>query len=485
MLLMKHPSVHITCFLMPLMFAAVVQGEVPSGLHAGTAKVDISPDVTPFQLRSGRSSYVHDPLFVRAIALENGQGRVVIALVDAIGVGREMADEAKAVAARKTGWKPEEMLVSGTHTHSAPKGGDTSPGRVAYERKRRQGLADAIVQAIDSLQAAKVGYAKDSVPGEVYNRRWYLKPGTMNKNPFDKFDLVRTNAPRDHLLKPAGPTDPEVCIIDVRSRHGRPLGLIANYALHYVGGIPKVTEDDGRVVGMASADYFGEFGRIMPYRIGGSNPPDNFVAMMTNGASGDINNIDFDGRRPPRAPFEQIRVVAGKTSDAAWRAVKKIDHYNEDPIIATRQREVVLKYRVPSDADVANANRLLALPRQEREAINKRTTQYAQSTLRMADPKHPKTESVIVQAIRIGDQAIVSMPFEVFVEIGLEIKEKSPFEHTFLIELANGGYGYLPTPKQHELGGYETWLGTNKVQKDASVILTKNLLEMLTELRAL
>ena len=56
---------------------------------------DISPDVTPFQLRSGRSSYVHDPLFVRAIALESGQGRVVIATVDAIGVGREMADEAR------------------------------------------------------------------------------------------------------------------------------------------------------------------------------------------------------------------------------------------------------------------------------------------------------------------------------------------------------------------------------------------------------
>ncbi len=307
----------------------------------------------------------------------------------------------------------------------------------------------------------------------------------MDKNPFDKMDQVRTNAPRDHLLKPAGPTDPEVCVVDVRTRRGRPLGLIANYALHYVGGIPKVVEDDGRIVGMASADYFGEFARIMPYRIGGSDPPDDCVAMMTNGASGDINNIDFYRRRPPRAPFEQIRVVAGKAADAAWRAVKKIDQYDEDPIIAVRQREVVLNYRVPTQAQVDNANRLLALPRQEQDAINRRTTQYAQSTLRMADPEHPETESVIVQAIRIGEQAIVTMPFEVFVEIGLEIKRESPFQHTFLIELANGGYGYLPTPQQHKLGGYETWLGTHKMQKDASVILTRNLLEMLTELQTL
>ena len=66
----------------------------------------------------------------------------------------------------------------------------------------------------------------------------------------------------------------------------------------------------------------------------------------------------------------------------------------------------------------------------------------------------------------------------------LEIKKKSPFKHTFVIELANGSYGYLPTPKHHELGGYETWLGTNKVQKDGSDLLTRNLLEMLNELHS-
>ena len=76
---------------------------------------------------------------------------------------------------------------------------------------------------------------------------------------------------------------------------------------------------------MASADYFGEFSRIMPYRIGGSNPHADFVAMMTNGASGDINNLVFTGTRAPRSPFEQIRIVASKTADVAWRAVKKIE----------------------------------------------------------------------------------------------------------------------------------------------------------------
>jgi hypothetical protein len=456
-----------------------------SGLRAGTAAVDISPTVFPMQLRSGKSDYVHDPLHVRAVAFENGEGRVVIALVDAIGVGREMTDEAKAIVAIKTGWKPGQMLVSGTHTHTAPKGGDTSPGRIAYEKTRSGGLVEALTKAIESLEPAKVGFASDEEPSEVYNRRWYLKPGTMDQNPLGGFDQVRTNAPRGDLLKPAGPTDPEVCVVDVRTRRGRALGLIANYSLHYVGGVPEVKEEGGKRVGMASADYYGEFARVMPFRVGGSNPPDNFVAMMTNGTSGDINNIDFYSKRPPRAPFEQIRIVAHKTADAAWRAVKKIESYDENPVVAILQRELALKYRTPSQAELDKAMELMKLSRKERDAINQRTGSVASNTISYASPDKERTENVIIQAVRIGDQAIVAMPFEVLVEIGLELKEKSPFAHTFTIELANGAYGYLPPPNQHKLGGYETWLGTSRFETDTSVILVKNLLEMLEELKGL
>ncbi len=463
---------------------SMLLAEPAKGLHVGTAAVDISPTVFPIQLRSGKSDYVHDPLHVRAIAFRNGDGRAVVALIDAIGVGREMSDEAKAIVAEATGWKVEEMLVSGTHTHTAPKGGDTSPGRIAYEKRRSEGLVEALTKAIQSLEPAKVGFASDEEPSEVYNRRWFLKPGTMDPNPLGGLDQVRTNAPRGNLVKPAGPTDPEVCVVDVRTRKGRALGLIANYSLHYVGGIPKVYKD-GKEYGMASADYYGEFARIMPYRIGGSKPPENFVAMMTNGTSGDINNIDFYSKRAPRAPFEQVRIVASKTADAAWRATGKIETYDENPLVAMRQREVKLNYRIPTEDDLNKALELMKLSSKERNAINKRTSSVASRTIAHADPASPKTESVIIQAIRIGDQAIVSMPFEVLVEIGLEIKAKSPFPHTFTIELANGGYGYLPPPNQHKLGGYETWLGTSRFEEEASNILTNQLLEMLNELKQL
>lgn len=80
----------------------------------------------------------------------------------------------------------------------------------------------------------------------------------------------------------------------------------------------------------------------------------------------------------------------------------------------------------------------------------------------------PEKIDIVMQTLRIGELAIAAIPFETFAETGLEIKKKSPFPSTFTIELANGNYGYLPTPEQHELGGYETWLGTNRVEKEAS-----------------
>ncbi len=133
---------HRHLLLSPLFLLLIITFPLRAdGLRVGTAVVDISPTVKPFQLRSGKSTYVHDPLHVRAVAFENGQGRAVIAVMDAIGVGREMCDEAKTAAAKVTGWKPEHMLIAGTHTHTAPKGGDTSPGRIAYEKTRREGCA--------------------------------------------------------------------------------------------------------------------------------------------------------------------------------------------------------------------------------------------------------------------------------------------------------------------------------------------------------
>ncbi|HEX8912882.1 MAG TPA: hypothetical protein VF796_11020, partial [Humisphaera sp.] len=310
------------------------------------------------------------------------------------------------------------------------------------------------------------------VPDEVFNRRWYLKPGKMQPNPFGLYDVVKMNPPNtpDALDRPAGPTDPDVSVISVRDARNKPLAVYASYSLHYVGGMPAK---------QASADYYGEFGRIIGSRFGGG---EGFVGMMANGTSGNINNIPFGTVRPPREPFEQIRLVAAKTADAAWFAARSIETYQADVKVDMVQRPITLKLRRPTAEQVAKAKAVLAVTdEKEKAALPRLADSYARRTLSMAEG--PETITVPLQAIRVGDLAVCGIPFETFVETGLDLKKRSPFGRTIVVGIANGYNGYLPTPEQHKLGGYETWLGTNRVQEDASVLITDQLLDMLGELK--
>lgn len=446
--------------------------------RAGVAAVDVSPRQFPVSLRSGKAvdaSAVHDPLHARALVMGDGKTTVAIVVLDTLGAPPEMLNEAKQLASGKTGIPVGRMLICSTHSHSTPPSNRTegSPGDVAYRELLIKGLAQAITEAHSKLEPASMAVASYDFPEEVFNRRWFLKPGKMTANPFGKMDIVKMNPGTNPEVidRPAGPVDPELMILSIQDKRRKPLGLLANYALHYVGGVaPR----------HASADYFGEFARLMPSRLRAGS---DFVAMMSNGASGDINNIPFLVNRPPRAPFEQIGVVATRAADAAYFAYKKIESYESDLTLSMIEQQVELQYRRPSKDDVAAARKVLALTDPaELAALPKKAESYARQTIK-AHEREEDSLTVTLQAIRIGEFAIVGIPFETLVEIGLEIKDRSPFPKTMVIGLANGRHGYLPTPEQHRLGGYETWLGTNIVQKDASVILTNHLLEMLQALK--
>jgi len=477
MKLLSH-VVAVLIVLFTLASGSAAPAPKPPPLRAGAAAVDVTPKQFPLNMPGGFSANMaesaHDPLHARALVLDDGATTLAMVVVDSLSVAPETCKDAKALAAERCGIKPENILVAGTHAHSAPASNVTNgpPQAVAYRKLLVEGIAESIVRAHAALRPAAVGVAVHPLPEEVFNRRWFLKPGKMPLNPFGKLDQVKMNpgTSPDVLDRPAGPTDPDITILSVQDAKRRPLALWANYALHYVGHLPKA---------QVSADYFGEFARLMPSRVGGDT---NFVAMMSNGASGDINNIPFTVTRPPREPFEQVRIVAQKAADAAWHALRKIEKHDPKARLGMLQREVTLKYRRPTAEQVADARKVLATPKAEREKLPRLAEHYARSTLAAAERKEDTT-AVILQAIRIGDLAIGCLPFEVFCEIGLELKKRSPFPHTMVISIANGRHGYLPTPEQHKLGGYETWIGTCSVQQDASVILTNHLLEMIAELR--
>ena len=464
----------IVCALFLIAPSLLAQTKV---LRAGAAAVDITPMEFPMNMPGGFSANAanraHDPFHARALVLDDGKTSLAMVVVDVLGAGPDVLDEAKAIAAAKTGIAVDKMLISSTHTHSGPSVNTRSEAASRYYKRFVDGIAESIIKAHAALRPASVGAAAHPLADEVFNRRWYLKPGKMPLNPFGRMDKVKMNPGTDPstLDHPAGPTDPDITIISIQDTKRKPIAIYANYSLHYVGGAPE---------GEMSSDYFGEFARVMPSRVRGDQ---NFVAMMSNGTSGDINNIPFGVTRPPREPFEQIRIVAQKAADTAWLAQRKIEKHRGDVTLGMLQREITLKFRRPSEQDVAEAKAVLAV--KDKDAVEKLprlAKNYAGSVVAAAERKEG-TITVQLQAIRIGDLVVCGIPFETFVEIGLDLKRRSPFPQTMVVGLANGRHGYLPTLEQHKLGGYETWLGTNQVQEDTSVILTDNLLEMMAELK--
>jgi hypothetical protein len=143
------------------------------------------------------------------------------------------------------------------------------------------------------------------------------------------------------------------------------------------------------------------------------------------------------------------------------------------------QSELKLGVRKPDAAELARAREILA------EAKRPLTTMeeiYAGETVQISE--YPASVPVLLQAMRIGDLSITAIPCEVFVEIGLELKQKSPIKPTFTVSLANGYNGYLPTPEHHALGGYETWRAKSSyLEVGASPKITAELLELLARLK--
>ncbi len=464
--------------LLGLLVSGLSAADTPTRvLRAGAYAIDITP--TKFPVSSSGSmthrtaDQAHDPLHARCLVLDNGETKIALVTCDSCMIPREIYDAAKQQASKATGILTDHILCSATHTHTAVTVGPTFQSLVQddYLDFLAQRIAEGIIQAHSQLEPARVGWAIGNNPRQVFNRRWFLRPGTAIGDPFDHgTDTVRMNpaANSKSLLQPAGPVDPEVPVLAVQALDGRPIALWANYSLHYVGGVPGNS---------LSADYFGEFARQFAGLIDAHESKPAFVAAMTNGTSGDINNVNFFEGRASQQPFEQIRLVAADVAASAHVAYQRVEYEDWVPL-KMQETEIELGVRRPDAEELARATKLIKEagpgPWTDQRLI------YANETLDMA--KYPATVQVKLQAIRIGGLGIVSSPCETFVETGLAIKKRSPLKPTFTIELANGYNGYLPTPEQHALGGYETWRAKSSyLAVDAATQIQETLLKLLGE----
>ncbi|QDT09681.1 neutral/alkaline non-lysosomal ceramidase N-terminal domain-containing protein [Stieleria marina] len=450
--------------------------------RAGAAKSNITPPLGESIVGGWKpipAINIHDELYARCLVLDDGQVKLAIVLCDNVGIPAEVFDLAKQQLYETTGLPASHLLMAATHTHSAT----TARGPLKtlpetdltdYQQFVARRISDGVRRALAQMEPARIGWGTIDEPSEVFNRRWFVTDASLLSNPFDGLDQVRTNPPRgsSKLDRPAGPTDPEISFVSVQSLDGRAIALLANYSLHYVGGVRS---------GDVSADYFGYFAKFIGDKLEANDQSPPFVGMLSNGTSGDVNNINFPQKSTRKYQrYEKMQEVAGKVASRVFEAHQKIDFQDWVPL-AAQHVNLTLKTRQPTPEMIAHFEKVTTGKDDDPGRRHSREEIYADRIAKIQTA--PKEIQIQLQALRIGDLGIAAIPFETFTETGLELKDRSPFGDTFTIELANGSYGYLPTPRQHRLGGYETWLGTSYVEQEATTKIVAALLEMFQSLQ--
>jgi neutral ceramidase len=439
------------------------------GFRAGAFAIDITPTWFPVLVSGGSvergATEAVDPLHARCLVLDDGQTQLAIVVVDTLLIPCPMMDEIKQSANRKTGIPVDRMLISATHTHTAPSvygvlGTDRDD---AYAEFLPGKVVEGIERAYRNLAPARIGWAMGADPTNVFCRRFLMKPGTARTNPFTGNENDRAQMNPGHqnpnAIARTGPADPEVAVVSIQTREGRPLALVSNYSTHYAGSTA------------VSADYFGVFCTEIEKRIGAENFDPPFVAMLSNGTSGDANCHDFIR---PRREFDRF-TVGRDVAEAAFQAYQTIQYYDWVPLVMD-QAPMTLGVRKPTAEEVQEARPVVeslpdGKPRTWPEI-------YARETLIL--DQWPDTREITLQAIRIGQLGITALPNEVYGSTGLWLKAESPLKPIFNVSVANGYAGYLPPPGQHKLGGYTTWRARSSfLEEEAEPKIVARLLEML------
>jgi hypothetical protein len=473
----------LTLWIIAAWFSLTVlagEGKSPKVFRAGAAKSNISPPLgisMPGGMSDRKASNIHDELYARCLVLDNGEERLAIVICDAVALGKTTILRAKQLIQQHTGIPPDHVVIAATHTHE---GGatvsvfqsDADPDYLNWLAVR---ISDGVRRAVNNLRPARIGWGQGREERAVFNRRYFMKPDTMPPNPWGKTDdQVKMNpgSENPNVVKPAGPTDPALSILAIQDADGEPIAVLGNYTLHYVGG-----EKSGDI----SADYFGAWADIIEREWATSStiakPP--AVAILTNGCSGNINNVDVRNRVKQPYPYHQMNKVARLIADESLRVLREVKYQDWAPL-AVRLAMVELGVRKPSEKDVQDARGILDKAGPQLKSLSEI---YARETVQMAN--WDEKVQAPVQALRIGDVGIVTFPGEAFVEMGLDVKAKSPFPLTFCIDLSNDYLGYIPTVSSHEQGGYETWRARSSfLERGAAPSLVSTALDLLKQIHS-
>jgi len=469
-----------------------MKGTVAASLRAGVAKSDITTNA--------EGAVVRDPLYAKALVLDDGATTAVVIAMDttAIGgrhisrgmlndVGEEFLPNLRARIEEELGIPGRHVLVNASHTHP--------PGRLLCDDAEQVARTfDAVSRAARNMTPVKIGSGVGHEDRITMNRTLRLKDGR-------DWSIRHSNpCPPDEEVAGVGPVDPEIGILRVDRMDGRPLAVVYNFACHPLFGDPR---------GAITANFPGVASRVIEETLG-----NDAMALFLQGAGGDVIDVFFKDFNRPRdieplgamlglSTLEELRDI--ETKDAKLSVISEIIELPRrtdipERIAALRREQAELleslrftslnlksflplyiKYALspdyPSDcsyrylqAEKIGSDELRAMDSYNRQNIEKylRNIYAMEELARIQDKiatleKHQAinleagepTIRAEVQGIKVGDCALITSPAELLVEVGLNVKRASPYEHTFIAAYSNGYIHYGPPAAAYSRGGYE------------------------------
>jgi neutral ceramidase len=450
-------------FLLLFMFISAKADD----LKIGAAAVRITPPIgVPLagQYFDRGATGVHDDLFAKALVIEKAGVRVAIVSCDLVDIGTNLVPEVRKMAFRSTGIPEDHIMVSATHSHTgpvipSPGNMNSSQGKMPevlteYISKLPELISESIRLANNNLKPAVLSFGLGHEETISFNRRFFMTDGTVGWNPGKLNPLI---------IKPAGPIDPDVAVLYAESTDGKPLSTYVNFALHLdiAGGLE------------ISADMPFTLSKIL-----GEVKNREMITMFAQGCCGNINhlNVKTAEKQSGYAEAERIGTVLAGEVIKTYTRLKPLNV----SIISVKSEIVPLPLADISKDDLPWA-RKIASKYGKPDAAPFMDMVKAFKIIEIYDRKDKPVDAEI-QVIAIGDScAIVSLPGEIFAELGMYIKSRSPYPYTIVEELANVSIDYIPDMKACMEGNYEPV--SSRCAPGSGELLAKKAVEMLYELK--
>ena len=444
----------------------------PDQLQAGMAEIDITPPVgyrLAGDFKERLATGTHDPLKAKALILRQGNEQIALVICDLVGLSLNVTTNARARASRATGIPVSHIILAATHSHTGPlfddvrrdyfhnlalaTNGEDPHETIYYPTFLVERLVKAITQAQARLEPVEVAAGIANRPGLTFNRRYHMKNGSVATNP----GILNSN-----IISPAGPVDSQVGILLVKSRQRQQaLGGLTIFAMHAdtVGGTDF------------SADY--------PYYIEQTLRnafSQNYISLFGAGTCGDLNHIDVS-KRPALSGFDLSEHLGSSIAETVIKDLPQLDAIQK-PALAVKSKTLILPLQTATPEEVTEAKMNMAQLNNPKFDFTTKVKAVKALDLTSRDP----TLLAEVQVVRLdNDTAIVCLPAEIFVELGLAIKKASPFKTTFVISICNDRPSYVPTLKAFQEGSYEVTNSRLKAGSGEAMVETAS--QLLKELK--